>query len=253
METLLAPEPLTDGGNLPDQWKRYKRTFEQFLIATSRADTPDRVKIALLLRTIGQKGNDVFDSFTWNADADRNNYEIVIEKFNSFCAPRIRVPAMTHKLLIMKQGHITTHEYVTALHKIARDCNLGGRDQYERILIQALLLGIENDRVRRRLFERQDFSLDEASVTCRAMEAAKEDIRAVPDTQEETAHSIKPTSRRYDKSKKYAHESCRKCGESHPPRKCKADGKECYKCRRLNNFAKCCVSKNVKTYTANLV
>ena len=76
---------------------------------------------------------------------------------------------------------MTIDEYVSALHKIARDCNLGGRDQYERMIVQTLLLGIENDRVRRRLFERQYFSLDEATVTCRAMEAAKEDLRAVQD------------------------------------------------------------------------
>ena len=108
----------------------------------------------------------------------------------------MNVVAMTHKLLTMKQGQVTINEYVTALYKIARDCNLGGRDQYERMIIQVLLLGIENDRVRRRLFERQDFSLDEATVTCRAMEAAREDIRAVQDTKEETVHSIKPPSRR---------------------------------------------------------
>ena len=68
MDKLLAPEPLTSGGNLPEQWKRFLRTFEQFLVATGRADKPDPVKIALLLRTIGQRGNDIFDAFTWDAD-----------------------------------------------------------------------------------------------------------------------------------------------------------------------------------------
>ena len=144
MEKLLTPETLTDGGNLPEQWKRYKRTFEQFLIATSRVDMPDRVKIVLLLRTIGQRGNYVFDSFTWNADADITNYETVIDKFNSFCAPRINVVATTHKRATMKQGRVTIDDYVTALYKIARYCTLGGRDQDKRMTIQALLLGIEN-------------------------------------------------------------------------------------------------------------
>ena len=40
---------------------------------------------------------------------------------------------------------------------------------------------------------RQDFSLDEVIATCRAMEAAREDLRAVQDTKEETVHTIKPT------------------------------------------------------------
>ena len=74
---------------------------------------------------------------------------------------------------------MTIDDYRTVLHNVARDCDLGGRDQYEKIqFIQALLLGIEDDRVSRHLFERQDFTL-EASNTCRAMESAKEDLRAV--------------------------------------------------------------------------
>ena len=176
MDKLLAPEPLTSGRNLPEQWKRFLRTFEQFLVATGGADKPDPVKIALLLRTIGQRGNDIFDAFTWDADADRQVYQTVVDKYNSFCAPRVNVVAMTHKLLTKKQGQLTIDEYVAALHNVARDCNLGGREQYERMVIQALLLGIEDDRVRRRLFERQDFTLDEAIAMCRAMESAREDL-----------------------------------------------------------------------------
>ena len=151
---MLAPEPLTEGGNLPEQGKLYKRKFKQFLIATSRADTPGRVKIVLLLRIIGKRGNDVFDLFTWNADADSEIYDTVIDKFNWFCAPRINVVAITHKLLTMKQGQITIDDYVTVLNNVARDFNSGGRDQYERMIILTLLLSIENNRARRRLFER---------------------------------------------------------------------------------------------------
>ena len=155
----------------------------------------------------------------------REKYDTVIDKFNWFCTPCINVIAMTHKLLTMKHGQMTVDEYVTALHNVARYCNLVGRDQYERMIIQALLFGIENDRARRRLFERQYFSSDVAIATCRAMEAAREDLRAVQHTTEETVHSIKLASHRYAKPMKYAYESCRKCVESHPQRKCKAQGK----------------------------
>ena len=94
----------TSGGNLPEQWKRFLRTFEQCLVATGRADKPDPVKMALLLRTIGQRGNDMFDASTWDADADRQVYQTVVDKYNSFKAPRVNVVAMTHKLLTKKQG-----------------------------------------------------------------------------------------------------------------------------------------------------
>ena len=71
-------------------------------------------------------------------------------------------------------------EYVTVLHSVTRDCSLGVREQYVRMIIQALLLGIESDRVRRLLFE---FSLEEAVVTGRAMKAARRDLKTVQDSQ----------------------------------------------------------------------
>ena len=75
----------------------------------------------------------------------------------------VNVVALTHdKVLMMKQGQMSVDEYVTALHNVARDCNLGSKEQYDRMVSQALLLGVESDRVGRRLVERQQFSLDEA-------------------------------------------------------------------------------------------
>ena len=117
------------------------------------------------------------------------------------------------------------------------------------MLIQALLLGIEDDHARRRQFERQYFRQDEAIATCRAMASAKEDLRTVQ-TPAVTVLAVKPATRKYAKPKKHEHEHCRKCGENHPPRKCKAYGEECFKCRKMNHFAKCCTSMTVK---ANLV
>ena len=224
--------------------------------SSGRVDKTDPVKMALLLRTIGKHGNDIYESFTWEADADKDKYDKVVENFDKSCAPRVNVVALTHKLLTMKQGQTTVDEYVTALHNVARDCSLGSKEQYDRMMIQTLLLGVESIRVRRHLFERQQFSLDEAVATCRAMEAVRDDVKKLFENQTETVHSIKPASRRYASNKyksitgmKPSAENCSKCGEQHPPRRCKAYGKECFKCKKINHFAKCCNSKTVSVRT----
>ena len=84
------------------------------------------------------------------------------------------------------------------------------------------------------------------------MEAARDDLKTLFENQTETVHAIKPASRRYASNKyksntgmKPSAENCSKCGEQHPPRKCKAYGKECFKCKKMNHFAKCCNSKTV--------
>ena len=171
--------------------------------SSGRVDKTDPVKMALLLRTIGKHGNDIYESFTWEAEAeaDKDKYDKVVENFDKSCAPRVNVVALTHKLLTMKQGQTTVDEYVTALHNVARDCSLGSKEQYDRMVIQTLLLGVESIRVRRHLFERQQFSLDEAVATCRAMEAVRDDVKKLFENQTETVHSIKPASRRYASNK----------------------------------------------------
>ena len=180
----------------------------------------------------------------------------MVENFDQFCAPRVNVVALTHKLLTMKHGQMSVDEYVTALHNVAKDCNLGSKKQYDCMMIQALLLDMESDWVRRRLFKRQQFSLDKAVATCRAMEAARDVLKTLFENQTETVHAIKPASRRYASNKyksntgmKPSAENCSKCGEQHPPRKCKAYGKECFKCKKMNHFAKCCNSKTVSVRT----
>ena len=67
------------------------------------------------------------------------------------------------------------------------------------MVIQAQLLGIVDDRVRQRLFERQDFMLDEAISTCTAWE----DLRA-GQTAAETVivHAVKSATRKYSTDSK---------------------------------------------------
>ena len=104
------------------------------------------------------------------------------------------------------------------------------------MMIQALLPGVESDRVRRHIFERQQLSLDEATLL---------------ENKTETVHAIKPASRRYASNTyesktgmKPSAENCNKCGEQYPPRKCKAYGKECFKCKKMNHFCKILQQQN---------
>ena len=86
---------------------------------------------------------------------------------------------------------------------------------------------------------------------CRAMESAREDLRTVQ-TPTETIHAVKHATRKYTKPRKHEHEHCRKYGENHPLRKCKAYGKECFQCKKMNHFANFCTTTS-KTVKANLV
>ena len=85
MEKYMIPEQLPSTGNLPEQcqWARFKKQFKQFLDASEKSEASDKAKIAMLLRTIGDKGNDIFDNFSFEADA-QPTFVDVLEKFDQF-------------------------------------------------------------------------------------------------------------------------------------------------------------------------
>ena len=271
-DQFLAPEPISAGGNLPEKWKRYKRTFDLFLVATGRAEATDPVKVALLLRTIGIRGESIYESFTWTDQAHKQDFPRVVAKFEAFCTPRVNLVAQTHKLLTLRQGSMNIDEYVTELHSIARDCDLG--EKYDRLMLHSLILGINSDRTRRRMFEKEDLTLENAIKLCRAHETTTMDLKAVAEAAAEVhavygqpnkqkkiqkGHQTNKTNEKIqkghqtNKTNEMIHKgqssqpgqasSCGNCGRAHPPRQCPAYGQVCSACRKHNHFARCCRSK----------
>ena len=86
MDRYLLPEPLPATDNLPEQWARLKKQFEQFLEASEKAGVSDKAKIAILLRTTGDKGNDIFNFFAFEAN-EQPTFDDVVAKFEQFCKP----------------------------------------------------------------------------------------------------------------------------------------------------------------------
>ena len=74
------------------------------------------------------------------------------------------------------------------------------------------------------------------------MEAARDDLKRLFENQMETVRVDMPATsiRVINTGIKPSAENCSKCGEQHPPRRCKAYGKECFKRKRritLQNVA----------------
>ena len=254
MDRYLLPEPLPATGNLPEQWARFKKQIEQFLDASEKAGVSDEAKIAILLRTIGDKGNDIFENFAFEAN-EQPTFDDVVAKFEQFCKPRISVFAARHQFLTMKQNNLTIDAFLTALKKQVRDCAFG--DLKDDMVLHALTLGLDNDRTRRRLFETQKLTLDKAVNLCRLTEDTETEMRKMKVNEEVSAvykmkaktrtHVKTPASKSQGPTYNQAEHMCNKYGRKHLPRQCGAFGKESLICKKANHFAKCCRAQAGKT------
>lgn len=218
----------TFSANTTIRWAK----FVLFLIATSKDTAADAVKTALLLRTIGRRGNLTYDYFTWeNADGNKVCGK-VIKLFDEYCKPKVNLIAKTHALLTCKQGNRTVDERLTELHTIAGLCDLEA--MYDRMVLHALVLGIENSKVRKKLFEQGDLDLQNAIKRCRQEETTALDYKAVTrGHKEEQANAVKhkspyrshpecgyrPTKSKGPdtKTNSDSNTNCWTCSSSHPP------------------------------------
>jgi len=256
MERYLLPEPLPATGNLPEQWARFKRQFELFIDASEKSDARDKAKIAMLLRTIGDKGNDIFENFVFTPGANVTLSD-VIAKFDEFCKPRVSVFAARHQFLTMKQNNLSIDEFVTALRKQVRDCTFG--ELTDDMVLHALTLGLNSEKTRRRLFESQNLTLEKAITLCRITEDTEEDMRKLKLNEEVSAvYKTKPKARpKAPKTKtpmntvtgQVKSKICSRCGTSHAAKQCPAYGKECHICKKPHHFARCC--RTTKTPSTN--
>ena len=237
MESLLL-EPLSDtidATTLATQWSRYKRQLDWFLAANNKAGAEDQVKIAILLRTIGPRGVDIYDNFSL-ADDDRKKYVQVVAAYDEYCKPRVNLFVARHRFLTMKQGDQTIDQFVTALRKQAREyCDFG--ESADDWTLHALTLGLADEGTRRRLFEKDNLNLDTAIKLCRMVEDTRREIEGLKLNEE--VHAVyKPAAARTGITK--GNNDCLYCGTRHAARQCPAFGKRCNACGAMNHFSRVC-------------
>ncbi|XP_067936818.1 uncharacterized protein [Watersipora subatra] len=125
---FLAPKPLAEV-DLPAEWEACKKDFTHLLAAIDKDKADDKVKIALLLRTIGERRKDIYKTFTYATGKSKNVFADVLENFDSFCKPRRSLFNSRDHFLNCKQNHATIDEYLTELKKRARHCEFGERTE----------------------------------------------------------------------------------------------------------------------------
>ena len=261
------PPPMPADGELATAWRKWLQKFEIYLKATRQAgeDTPDDVKTSLLLLAIGSEGQEPYETFSFASEEEREVYAVVLKKFEDFYIPKTNITCERYRFFTRTQelGETVDH-YVTALRKLAQTCDF--RDIKDSLIRDRIVLGVADQRITKRLLAAGDPDLTKALEICRAEEvAAAQRQRMVADAQRRvnvaTVHhdedddddddeqgSVQVDALRQRSSSAVRGamiKDCRRCGETHPARKCPAWGKRCLKCSGFNHLKSMCRTKRV--------
>ena len=159
---LKLPQPLKMEGNLATNWKRFKRTWQNYSVVARLENFEENFKAALFLSVIGEEALEMFGGMAFSNEADNQVLSQVIEKFEEFC---IGETNETYERFIFNQRNQEENEsidqYVTVIRKLAQTCNFCNCLN-DSLLRDRLVLGIRDESPRKKLLQEKKLTLSRA-------------------------------------------------------------------------------------------
>lgn len=244
-----TPGPLVLDANAADNWRKFLMQFEIYLVAKSKDDKPDKLKVNMLLHCAGPEAIEEYSHFVYNAGEDKECYADVCSKFKALCegARNVIYERLVFNKRNQKEGE-RVDNFVSELKRLSLTCEFG--ELRDSLIRDRIVGGVLSDELRGELLKKPDLTLQKAHDYCRTFEASelqkfKFNIQASAGT--EHSLGIQPV-RKSKEADKTAARSCKFCGYKHPftrPSRCPAFGKQCLKCKKEGHFAQVCPG-NVK-------
>ena len=259
-EQIPAPKPLKLDGNIAENWRRWKKTYELYMTATEKDKKSQKIQCATFLTLAGEAAIAIHETLTFE-ETEKDKIEPLIAKFEAYCLPKKNVTHERHLLNLRKQKtDESIDQFMTELKRLAKNCEYG--ELTNSIIKDRILEGINNDSTRARLLREKDLSLERCVEIRKAAEVADkhmktlteqprktEDIDAVSRSgkkhRRETRSGLARNGGKHKDQKFNNRLNCTRCGRgNHSYDKCPAVGKECRKCLKLNHFMSQCRSRD---------
>lgn len=192
---LRAIDKLKLDGNISENWRRFKRNFDIFLVASGISGKGEITKINTFLNMIGEDAVEVFDSFKLTEEQSKS-YEEVIKSFENFCKPKKNTVYERFMFYQRKQRESEPFDtFHMDIKRLIRTCEFG--DKEEEMLRDQIVMGVNDKKLQMRLLEIADLTYTVAIDKCRANEATREQASSMNKTAEVSVVRKNDTNNRY--------------------------------------------------------
>ncbi|XP_028320242.1 zinc finger protein 2 homolog [Gouania willdenowi] len=182
MEQHKAPPPLSLIGNLADNWCTWEQSFRLYIVSSGEKD--EKLKIDILLHTIGEDALEVFKTLKVTTDGDELTMEDVLQAFRDYCSPRKNVVFERYQFWSYQTTAGTSvNGFITELRQKITDCEFGIIEHD--MLRDKFVLSITDSDLKKRLLQERGLTLNRAIEICRATEQEKTLLQAM-----ETEHGV---------------------------------------------------------------
>ena len=159
-------------------WKKFRRIWENYEIATRLNKQDSSLRVATLLSCIWSDVLDIFDGLSFDTEAERQDINKVLEKLEAYC---IGETNETYERYVFntrdqQQGE-SFDSYLTALRSLIKTCNFGTLQ--DNLLRDRVVLGIRENSTRKKLLAESKLTLEKCISICRANETTSKQLKEI--------------------------------------------------------------------------
>ncbi|XP_052778759.1 uncharacterized protein K02A2.6-like [Mya arenaria] len=246
-----------DSTNLPTTWEKFERHIK-LIFAGPLKDKTEEEKVAFLLIWVGEKGQDVSQSWTLTNE-EQKQLDTYFTKFKKHVQPKLNPVFARFQFNNERQGEDSIEQFVTRLKLKITECRYQ-ENTVDEMIRDRIVFGISNQKLREKLInEGETLTLERAIQLSQNFEYCKQqmnilnarspqDVNYVNSRGRGRGHGRRPEMPRAQNSPQNRRKepTCGKCGTIHNQsdrRKCPAYGKQCIRCKKYNHWKIVCRSK----------
>ena len=167
---------LDDETCLEKSWQRFKRSWDNFEVASNLKAEDKEYRCAVLLAIIGDNALEKFEGFKFEQGESDKDIDVVLKKFEDFCVGTTHEAFESYKFHVRCQEQSETIDaYVAELRKLAKGCNFG--EQEDRMIRDRILVGCKSAEVQKKLLDGDTLTLKKAILVARSHEASKQQMQ----------------------------------------------------------------------------
>ena len=178
LQNVPFPSKLETKGNLASNWKRFRRVWSNYEVASRLVKQPKEERTATLLTCIGADALEIVDGLNFANEDERKDVDVVLEKLEVFCVGKTNEISERYQFNERDQeSGESIDSYVAALRTLAKTCNYGSL--LDSLIRDRIVVGIKDNGTRKRLLQEAKLTLNKCIDICRSSEATAAQLQAM--------------------------------------------------------------------------
>ncbi|UYV84073.1 K02A2.6-like [Cordylochernes scorpioides] len=178
MNNLPPPSAFTIDQNDPNKWPKWRKKFENYIIASDFDSKTIQQQRAILLHIIGDSALEIYNTFGFEENSQSPTIKDIIDKYDQYFSPFKNTIYKRYIFFTCEQKlNQTFDDFVTEIKSKAEDCEF--ENIKDSLIRDRIVLGCRDTTLREKYLQNPDLTLSLAINQGQAAEASQKQLRNI--------------------------------------------------------------------------